>query len=186
MNILTIIQTALTALNSDAEIFLLEKSRSENEELNHTGEVIVIFPDWKTSIELNQGMELNKVRTYNIDFKTVDEWDNSDIIPTKTYEDQTSIDRIERMELLADSIFSYISSNNELFPEISEKLKWKVQNPILRANNGTMSGVNIQLIVAFSGEKVCDYSPIQIDENYIIVDENDVILSYGSGEIIYN
>ena len=93
MNILTIIQTALTNLNSTAELFLLEKSRSENEELNHVGEVIVIFPDWKTQTDLNQGMEINKKRTYNIDFKTLDEWDNSEAFVTKTYEDTTSIDR---------------------------------------------------------------------------------------------
>ena len=158
MNILTIIQTALTNLNSTAELFLLEKSRSENEELNHIGEVIVIFPDWKTQTDLNQGMEINKKRIYNIDFKTVDEWDNSEAFVTKTYEDTTSIDRIEKMEILADSIFSYISSHNELFPEIGKKLVWKTLNPILRANNGTMSGVSIQLTIEFSTDRICDYA----------------------------
>jgi hypothetical protein len=157
MNIATIIQSALTAINNTAQLFLLEKSRSENEELNHTGDTIVIFPDWKTTNEFNSGMEIKKKRIYNIDFKTLDEWDNSDNVDANSYNSLTSVERIESMEILADSIFSYISSHNELFPEITEKLIWKVNNPILRANNGTMSGVSIQLTVMFTGTKICSY-----------------------------
>lgn len=157
MNIITIIQSALTALNNSSELFLLEKSRAENEELNHGKDVIIVFPDWKTTNTLNQGMEIIKNRIYNIDFKTPDEWDNSDSNLSTSYESKTSADKIEDMEKLADSIFNYISSNNDLFPEIRQKLTWKTINPILRANNGTMSGVSIQLIINFSGEKVCNY-----------------------------
>lgn len=130
---------------------------AENEELNHEKDVIVIFPDWRTSTTLTQGMELSKARVYNIDFKTPDEWDNSDGNLPTSYESKTSADRIEDMEALADSIFHYISSRNDLFPEIKSKLQWKTLNPILRANNGTMSGVSIQLTVVFAGEKICDY-----------------------------
>lgn len=158
MNIITIIQTALTALNNNAELFLLEKSRAENEELEHTGDVIVVYTDWKTTNILNQGMELLKTRIYNIDFKTLDEWDNSDDKISTSYQSKTSVDRIEDMEVLADSIFSYITSNNGLFPEIKEKLKWRASEPILRANNGTMSGVSIQLTVVFSGPRICNYT----------------------------
>ncbi|MFA6185472.1 MAG: hypothetical protein WC720_05010 [Candidatus Shapirobacteria bacterium] len=157
MNLITIIQSALTALNNTSELFLLERARAENEELNHEKDVIVIFPDWRTSTILTQGMELSKARVYNIDFKTPDEWDNSDGSLPTSYESKTSADRIELMETLADSIFSYISSRNDLFPEIKSKLQWKTLNPILRANNGTMSGVSIQLTVVFAGEKICDY-----------------------------
>lgn len=157
MNIITIIQSALTAMNNTSELFLLERARAENEELNHEKDVIIVFPDWRTSTILTQGMELSKSRVYNIDFKTPDEWDNSDGNVPTSYESKTSADRIEAMETLADSIFSFISSNNGLFPEIKSKLQWKTLNPILRANNGTMSGVSIQLTVMFSGEKICDY-----------------------------
>jgi hypothetical protein len=158
MNLITIIQSALTALNNTSELFLLERARAENEELNHEKDVIVIFPDWRTSTILTQGMELSKARVYNIDFKTPDEWDNSDGSLPTSYESKTSADRIEAMETLADSIFHYISSRNDLFPEIKSKLQWKTLNPILRANNGTMSGVSIQLTVTFAGENICDYS----------------------------
>ena len=78
MNIITIIQAALTALNSDAQLFLLERSRAESEELNHTGDVIVVYPNWRTNNDLTQALELRKKREYNIVFKTLDEWDNSD------------------------------------------------------------------------------------------------------------
>lgn len=157
MNIITIIQSALTALNNTSELFLLERARAENEELNHEKDVIIVFPDWRTSTILTQSMELSKSRVYNIDFKTPDEWDNSDGNAPTAYESKTSADRIEAMETLADSIFAYISQNNGLFPEIKSKLQWKTLNPILRANNGTMSGVSVQLTVMFSGEKICDY-----------------------------
>jgi hypothetical protein len=157
MNIIIIIQSALTALNNTSELFLLERASAENEELNHEMDVIIVFPDWKTNTALTSGMELSKTRTYNIDFKTLDEWDNSDGSLPTAYDSKTSADRIEAMETLADSIFSYISSRNDLFPEIKAKLQWKTLNPILRANNGTMSGVSIQLTVTFAGEKICDY-----------------------------
>jgi hypothetical protein len=157
MNLITIIQSALTALNNTSELFLLERARAENEELNHEKDVIIVFPDWRTSTILTQGMELSKARVYNIDFKTPDEWDNSDGNLPTAYESKTSADRIEAMETLADSIFYYISSRNDLFPDIKSKLQWKTLNPILRANNGTMSGVSIQLTVVFVGEKICDY-----------------------------
>lgn len=158
MNIITTIQAALTALNNDAELFLLEKSRADNEELNHESNVIVVYPDWRTTNTFTQSLEINKTRVYNIDFKTPDEWDNSDDnIPT-SYESKTSADRIEDMEVLADSVFSYITSHNNLFPEIREKLRWTSPRPILRANNGTMSGVSIQLTIVFSGDVICDYT----------------------------
>lgn len=158
MNIITIIQTALTARNNSAGLFLLERARAENEELNHENDVIVVYPDWRTTNMLTQSLELIKTRVYNIDFKTLDEWDNSDGNTPTAYDSLTSADRIELMEVLADSVFSYISRHNELFPEIQEVLSWRVLNPILRANNGTMSGVSVQLTVVFSGDRTCDYS----------------------------
>ncbi len=158
MNILAIIQTALTALNNNSGLFLLERSRAENEELNHENSVIIVYPDWKTINKLNQGIEVSKSITYNIDFKTLDEWDNSDVTTPTSYNSLSSANRIESMEVLADSIFSYISANNDLFPEIVEKLQWKGLNPILRANNGTMSGVSIQLTIVFKGQRICDYA----------------------------
>lgn len=157
MNIISIIQTALTALQSDAELFLLERARAENEELDHEGDIIVIYPDWTSSNEFNQALEISTNRTYNIDFKTPDEWDNSDDNLPTAYESLTSADRIENMEKLANSIFWYIANNNDLWPEINRRPTWRVRNPILRANNGTMSGVSIQLTINFKGEKVCQY-----------------------------
>lgn len=159
MNIITIIQAALTALNNTAELFLLEKSRSENEELEHTKDVIVVFPDWRDTDSFTQSLEINTTRVYNIDFKTPDEWDNSDNNLPTAYESETSVARIEKMKTLANSVFHYISANNNLFPEIREKLRWTSPRPILRANNGTMSGVTIQLTVVFSGTIICDYTP---------------------------
>lgn len=158
MNIITTIQAALDALNNDADLFLLEQSRAENEELNHTKDTIVVSPDWRTGNDFTQSLELRKKREYNIVFKTPDEWDNSDNNASNSYNSSTSVDRIEAMEVLADSVFFYISNNNNLFPEILEKLKWSSPRPILRANNGTMSGVEIKLTVVFSGDRVCDYS----------------------------
>lgn len=158
MNIIETIQTALDALNNDADLFLLELSRSENEELEHTKDTIIVSPDWRTTNSFTQALELRKTREYNIVFKTPDEWDNSDNNVSTSYNSETSTDRIENMEILADSVFSYISNNNNLFPEIMEKLKWSSPRPILRANNGTMSGVEIKLTIVFSGERVCDYS----------------------------
>jgi hypothetical protein len=155
MNIITIIQSALTALDNSAELFLLEHARAENEELNHESDVIIVYPDWRTSTILTAGMELSKARVYNIDFKTPDEWDNSDGNLPTSYDSLTSATRIENMEKLADSIFRWITINNGLFPEINEKLQWKTLNPILRANNGTMSGVSIQLTISFKGEFDC-------------------------------
>lgn len=158
MNIITVLQTALTALNNNAELFLLEKARAENEELNHTGTVIVVYPDWKTTNKLSQGFELLKTRIYNIDFKTLDEWDNSDNNLLTSYDSKTTTERIEDMEIMADSLFSYISKENGTFPEIQEKLKWEMVSPILRANNGTMSGVSVRLTMVFSGQRICDYT----------------------------
>lgn len=158
MNIINTIQAALTALNNNADLFLLEQSRAENEEINHTKDTIIVFPDWRTTNDFTQSLELRKKREYNIVFKTPDEWDNSDNNASTSYESKTSANRVEDMEILADSIFFYITNNNNLFPEILEKLKWSSPRPILRANNGTMSGVEIKLTVIFSGDRVCDYS----------------------------
>lgn len=158
MNIINIIQSALTALNSNADLLLLEEYRADNEELEHTGSVIVVFPDWRTQNKLTQGMELIKTRDYNIQFKTLDEWDNSDNNQDKSYNSSTSVDRINSMEILADSVFSYITSHNDLWPEIQKKLSWSSPRPILRANNGTMSGIEVKLTVVFSGERNCDFS----------------------------
>ncbi len=159
MNIITIIQAALTALNNNAELFLLEKSRAENEELNHESDVIVVYPDWRDTDSFTQALEISTTRVYNIDFKTLEDWDNSDNDPSKSYNGETSVDKIEKMNTLANSVFHYITSKNNLFPEIREKLRWTSPRPILRANNGTMSGVSIQLTIVFSGERVCDYTP---------------------------
>lgn len=159
MNITTIIQTALTALNSSAELFLLEEHRANNEELEHTGDTIVVFPDWKTENSLNQGLEVIKTRKYNMVFKTIDEWDNSLNKIEKSYDGKTSLDRIEEMEVLADSVFSYITAKNEFWPEIQQKLKWRYPTPILKSGNGTMSGVKVELTVVFSGNVGCDFNP---------------------------
>jgi len=157
MNLFAIIQSTLDTLNNDSELFILERARAENAELEHTKSVIVIYPEWKTDNKLSEGNELIKTRTYQIDFKTPDEFDNSDNNLSTSYNSITSVDRIESMEILADSIFSKINANNGLWPEITKKLQWKVLNPILRANNGTMSGVSIQLTVTFSGTIICNY-----------------------------
>ena len=159
MNIITTIQAALTALNNDADLFLLEKSRAENLELENITDTIIVYPDWRTANTLNQGMEIIKTRVYNIDFKTPDEWDNSDGNTSKAYVNETSANRIENMKTLANSVFHYISTHNNLFENITKNFRWRNNRIILREGNGTMSGVNIQLTVVFSGERVCDYTP---------------------------
>ena len=78
MNIITTIQTALDGLNSEADLFLLERSRAENKELENTKDTIIVYPDWNGSNEQNSGAEILSTRLFNIDFKTPDEWDNSD------------------------------------------------------------------------------------------------------------
>ena len=158
MNIITIIQEALTALNNDADLFLLEKSRAENMELENTTDTIIVYPDWRTTNTFTQSLELNKNRVYNIDFKTPDEWDNSDGNESKSYNDKTSSERIEDMKILANSVYSYITANNNLYPDSREKLKWRNHRTILREGNGTMSGVSTRLTIVFSGDRVCDYT----------------------------
>jgi len=154
MNIITYINDALTAFNYDAEVFLLTKVRAANEELEHTKPVIVVFPDWSTSTVLNQGFELLKTRKYNIEFKQLDEWDNSDS-DNDDYGVAT-ITKINEMELLADSVFSYISMQaGNSYPKIKQKLNWRAVRPIVRERNGTMSGVVMQVEVLFSGVRIC-------------------------------
>jgi len=154
MNITTYIQDALTAFNYDAEVFLFTKVRAANEELEHTQPVIIVFPDWTTQTILTQGFELVKTRRYNIEFKQLDEWDNAD--NDSTDYGYSTVEKIEEMEKLADSIFSYISINiGSKYPEIRKKLSWRAVKPIVRERSGTMSGVVIQLELVFTGARIC-------------------------------
>ena len=153
MNIVTYIEAALTAFLYDAEVFLLTKVRAANEELEHTKPVIVIFPDWTTQTVLTQGFELVKTRRYNIEFKQLDEWDNAD--NDSTDYGYSTVEKIEEMEKLADSVFSYISIHTDTYPEIRKKLSWRAVSPIVRERNGTMSGVVIQLEIVFTGARIC-------------------------------
>ena len=158
MNIITTIQTALDALNSDADLFLLSRSRAENQELEHEKDVIVVYPDWRDTNQLTPAMTILKTRIYNIDFKTPDQWDNSDDDESLSYDSETSAEKIESMDILADSLFAYITANNDQFQEIQEKLSWRTLSPLLRVNNGTMSGVSIQLTVVFARNRTCNFS----------------------------
>lgn len=159
MNILQVIQDAITAINANANVYLYEKSRDENESLNYTTPVIIIFPDWTTSNNFSQGNEILKQRIYNIDFKTQDEFDNSDADITKSYNDITSVDRIEAMEVLCNSLLYWIQANQDTY-NIEGRLIWTTPRPILRENSGTMSGIRIRLTINFKGEKICDYDEV--------------------------
>ena len=145
MNILNYINIALTAFAYDAEAFLLTKSRAANEELEHTKPVIVVFPDFSAQNKLSAGFEILKTYRYNIEFKQLDEWDNSDSNPDSY--GASTLDNINEMERLADSVFSYIAINSGgVFPDIQNgTVSWRMVRPIVREGNGTMSGVIIQL-----------------------------------------
>ena len=157
MNIITTIQTALDGLNSEADLFLLERSRAENKELENTKDTIIVYPDWNGSNEQNSGAEILSTRLFNIDFKTPDEWDNSDDDSDLAYDSETSAAKIEAMETLANSVFSWINTNKDQFPELSSNLTWRMIAPILRANNATMTGASYQLTMNFIGSRTCDY-----------------------------
>ena len=157
MNIKTPIQAALTALNSSAELFALERSRAENEELQHSeNDIIVIYMDWKVGDELNTGFEITENREYEIVFKTYDEWDNSDADNQKSYNLLSTMSIIERMQTLANSVFRWISISPD-FPEIKGKLKWKT-TPLVRKGGGTMSGVTAKMTIVNTGSVQCDFS----------------------------
>lgn len=155
MDILSIIESAITAINSNAQAYVFEKSRDENQALEYTTPVVVIFPDWTTTTQFSQGFELLSESTYNIDFKQPDEWDNSDGA-TPNYSDRNTMNRINEMEILCNSIFSYISFNIDQFG-INQRLQWTITEPIVRENNGTMSGIRVRLTVDYNSERVCSY-----------------------------
>ncbi len=163
MNIITLIQTALTALNSNAEVFLLSEPRAQNEELEHTGTAIIVYPDWDSENRLTQGLEITEIRRYNIDFKTPDEWDNSDNNSSTSYNSITSVDRIEEMNTLANSVFMWIAAKADEFPYLNKMPSWRKPSPILRAGNGTMSGVNVKLTLDIKGDYKCNYlEPLRV------------------------
>ncbi len=155
MNIITYIKTAISNLSLDADVFLFTKARAENEELEHTKDTIIVYPDWRTTNVVTPAMSINKQRVYNIDFKTLDEWDNSDNNILTSYS-ETTLDKIERMEILADKIFLYITAHKELFINVNDKLAWRMVEPIVRQNNGTMSGVSIELTIKFNNIVNCN------------------------------
>lgn len=157
MNIIQLIQDALTALNSDAEVLLLEQSRAENEELEHTGDTIIVYPDWTANNEFSSALEINTTRTYNIVFKTIDEWDNSDNKKETSYNSKTSVDRIEEMTTLSNSVMRWIANNRDEYEEIVSKPSWSSPRPILRENNGTMSGVVLRMSILLTGNIQCNF-----------------------------
>jgi hypothetical protein len=159
MNLLSIIQNVLSALNSEAEAYLFEKSRDENEALEYTNPVVIIFPDWSGPSEFSQGLEINSQLLYNIDFKTQDEFDNSDDLSDsdKNYSDRSTATRIQEMNTLANSVFWYINANKNTYG-IEQIINYTIVRPIIRENNGTMSGIKIQATIQFKGDKVCDYT----------------------------
>ena len=161
MNLLSIIQSALTALNSSADAYLFEKSRDENEALEYENPVIVIFPTWSGPANFSQSSEIYNNITYEIDFKTQDEFDNSDDLSDseKNYSDRSTAERIREMTILANSVFWYINANKNDFG-IENNLEWTTIRPIVRENNGTMSGVKISLTINFKGSTVCDYNEL--------------------------
>ena len=155
MNIITLIQDAITALNHNAEVNIFEKSRDENEALEYIVPQIVIFPDWTSRVK-DANLQLQENRVYNIVFKTQDENDNSDADSSKSYNDSTSVDRIEDMATLANSVFRWINNNIDSY-SLNKPLEWSSPSPILRENNGTMSGVEIKLTANFLGDFICNY-----------------------------
>ena len=152
MNIITLIQTALTALVNDSGLFLLDRSEAESNELNHTSSVVIVYPDW-TEKDTPQNFELLVNRSYNMVFKMPDEWDNSTGQTVTSYEAKTSVDRIEEMSQLANSVFMYLYNNMDTLKLRS--ISWNKPKPVLRANLGTMSGVEIKLDIEFTGEFNC-------------------------------
>jgi len=156
MNLFDAIKQAVNDLNSTAQVLLLTDVRAEAEELNHEGDVIVLKPDWTVQNQFNQAFSLVSKAIYNIDFKTSDEFDNSDNSSeaSKIY-DKNSVDKIADMAILASSVFAHIS-RNEIYP-LTTPVKWSTE-PILRAGNGTMTGVRVRATVSFEGRLVCNFS----------------------------
>ena len=153
MDIYNAIRQAVADLNSTATVLLLEATRAENEELEYTCDVIVLNPDWTTNSVFNQAFLLMNTSTYNIDFKTLDEWDNSD--NNSVDYGQSSVELINAMELLANSVFMNVSRNENY--NLESPLKWSTE-PILRANNGTMSGVRVRLTAVYPANTICTYA----------------------------
>lgn len=151
MNIYTAIQEVITALSQDVNIVVFDDARDELEELEYTTPIILIASDW-TSKTSYQNFQLIKEYIYNLEFKKRDEWDNSDIDTAKSYT-QTSIDIVEEMTILADSVLACISASPNY--NFIEPFTWSSPAPILRENTGTMTGIKVRVTIKEYGTKIC-------------------------------
>jgi len=145
MNILELIQKAITELNSDATVNIFTPARDENAALDYSVAAVVIYPNWFGNNKISRGDEIYQNVNYEIDFKVQDEFDTSDSDSAILY---------ENMLTLANSVFFNIhSSFNEY---IRDEMTWNFK-PIWRENNGTMTGVKVKLTIPERGKKVCNY-----------------------------
>lgn len=152
MNLYSEIKTSVSNLNSSASVVMLNDASHESENLNYTGSVIRIKTDLSgqaSNVENNQAI-YNE--TINIEFITLDEWDNFDINDNA---DDSSFARIEDMKTLANSVFNdmfYIRS----VQNTNSKVTWSYR-PVWRKYNGTMTGILVTLKYSDTSTKICNY-----------------------------
>ncbi|RLD69232.1 MAG: hypothetical protein DRI95_00640 [Bacteroidetes bacterium] len=152
MNIYTAITNILTAINSNAVCYVLEKSRFEAETLNITTPAINIQPNIKGSTKLTKGGELMNTATYDILFLSQDEFDNSDNSADvlKKYT-QNSMEIVETMRILANTVIKNLSQITNV------KIYEFTYTNALRVNSNTMTGVNVTLKLTYSDNIICSY-----------------------------
>jgi hypothetical protein len=148
------IKTAIQNLGVGADLYMLNPENNESENLNFERITIRIKTDFRTNINQTKSLELINSTTYTIEFLDLDEWDNSD--HNESQSDETTFEIVERMRILANSIFSNIISAQGLYIPNTQNITWSYI-PIWRKYNGTMSGVQATFVMPLIDTKICSY-----------------------------
>jgi hypothetical protein len=83
-----------------------------------------------------------------------DEWDNFDY--KENQKDETSLEIINRMRLLSNSVFFNILNGQNLYFPSRELINWTF-DPVWRKYNGTMSGVLCRINLTQIDNVICSY-----------------------------
>ena len=149
-----LIKNAITNLNASCDLYMLNPEHNESQNLNFTRCTIRIRTDFRTTINQTRATELLNLSTYTIEFLDLDDWDNSD--HNEAQSEETSFQIIERMRILANSIFWNIINKQSLYIPSAQNLTWSF-NPIWRKYNGTMSGVQATFAIPLKDSIICNY-----------------------------
>lgn len=157
MNIYTAIKEVLVEINSQAVVHVFDKSRNESETQNYTGQVVIIDTAFSSAISKTKSLELNNVTRFQIDFLDLDEWDNADNADNNEIvsSEESSFDIIERMQILADSVFWYFLQNEDNYFPLTAQPTWAT-TPLWRVNSNTMSGVKAVISLPFINDLICN------------------------------